>query len=45
MGHYIENTGKATLRLLELWRADRVSDVSLRQWLAFTPSSAPKDPD
>jgi oxalate decarboxylase len=37
MGHYIENTGKATLRLLELWRADRVSDVSLRQWLAFTP--------
>ena len=37
MGHYIENTGTTTLRLLELWRADRVSDVSLRQWLAFTP--------
>jgi oxalate decarboxylase len=37
MGHYIENTGKETVRLLELWRADRVSDVSLRQWLAFTP--------
>jgi oxalate decarboxylase len=37
MAHYIENTGQTTLRLLELWRADRVSDVSLRQWLAFTP--------
>ena len=37
MGHYIENTGKETLRLLELWQADRVTDVSLRQWLAFTP--------
>jgi oxalate decarboxylase len=35
MGHYIENTGKATLRLLELWRADRVSDVSLRQLSPF----------
>jgi oxalate decarboxylase len=37
MGHYIENTGKTTLRLLELWKADRVMDVSLRQLLAFTP--------
>lgn len=37
MGHYIENTGSTTLRMLELWRADRVADVSLRQWLAFTP--------
>ena len=37
MGHYVENTGDTTLRLLELWRTDRVADVSLRQWLAFTP--------
>jgi oxalate decarboxylase len=37
MGHYIENTGTTTLRFLELWRADRFADVSLRQWLAFTP--------
>src|SRR5262245_55675175 len=37
MGHYIENTGPTTLKLLELWRADKVLDVSLRQMLAFTP--------
>lgn len=37
MGHYVENTGKDTLRLLELWRTDKVADVSLRQLLAFTP--------
>jgi oxalate decarboxylase len=37
MGHYIENTGTTKLQLLELWRTDRVVDVSLRQWLAFTP--------
>jgi oxalate decarboxylase len=37
MGHYIENTGTTTLRMLELWRTDKVSDVSLRQLLAFTP--------
>jgi oxalate decarboxylase len=37
MPHYIENTGTATLRYLELWAADRFSDVSLAQWLAFTP--------
>jgi oxalate decarboxylase len=37
MGHYIENTGTTKLQLLELWRTDRVADVSLRQWLAFTP--------
>jgi oxalate decarboxylase len=37
MGHYIENTGTTTLRFLELWKTDKFSDVSLRQWLAFTP--------
>jgi oxalate decarboxylase len=37
MGHYIENTGKAKLQFLELWRTDRFADVSLRRWLAFTP--------
>jgi oxalate decarboxylase len=35
--HYIENTGLTTLRFLELWKTDRFSDVSLAQWLAFTP--------
>jgi oxalate decarboxylase len=37
MGHYVENTGTAKLRFLELWRAGKFADVSLRQWLAFTP--------
>jgi len=37
MPHYIENTGSTTLRFLELWKTDRFSDVSLAQWLAFTP--------
>ena len=37
MGHYIENTGTTTLRFLELWKAPRFADISLRQWLAFTP--------
>jgi oxalate decarboxylase len=37
MPHYIENTGKTLLRYLEVWKANKFSDVSLRQWLAFTP--------
>jgi oxalate decarboxylase len=37
MGHYIENTGTTKLQLLELWKTDKFSDVSLRQLLAFTP--------
>jgi len=38
MPHYIENTGATKLlRYLELWQSDRFSDVSLAQWLAFTP--------
>jgi len=37
MPHYIENTGNTTLRFLEVWKTDKFSDVSLRQWLAFTP--------
>jgi oxalate decarboxylase len=37
MPHYIENTGRTKLRFLELWKTDRFSDVSLAQWLAFTP--------
>jgi oxalate decarboxylase len=37
MPHYIENTGPAKLRYLELWQSDHFSDVSLAQWLAFTP--------
>jgi oxalate decarboxylase len=37
MPHYIQNTGKTLLRFLEVWKTNRFSDVSLRQWLAFTP--------
>ena len=35
--HYVENTGTTTLRFLEIWRAAKFSDVSVAQWLAFTP--------
>jgi oxalate decarboxylase len=37
MGHYIENTGTTKLQFLEVWKTDKFADVSLRQWLAFTP--------
>lgn len=37
MGHYVENTGKTTLRFLEMFRAPVFQDVPLAQWLAFTP--------
>ena len=47
MPHYIENTGTTTLRFLELWQTDHFADVSLGQWLAFTPyracAGAPED--
>jgi oxalate decarboxylase len=35
--HFIENTGAEPMRFLELFRAPRYADVSLRQWLALTP--------
>ncbi|MCU1286710.1 MAG: oxalate decarboxylase [Acidobacteriales bacterium] len=37
MGHYIENIGSETLRFLEIFRSDHYADVSLAQWLKFTP--------
>ena len=39
-GHYIENTS-ATEKLIwiELYKSDRVADISLTQWLALTPPS------
>ncbi|KAF2154537.1 Bicupin, oxalate decarboxylase/oxidase [Myriangium duriaei CBS 260.36] len=37
-GHYVENTSKnETLVWLELYKSDRVQDISLTQWLALTP--------
>ena len=37
MPHYNDMTGRTPVRYLELWKSDKFSDVSLRQWLAFTP--------
>ena len=37
MGHYVENIGTTTLRFLELFRSDYYADISLAQWIAFTP--------
>lgn len=37
MGHYVENTGNTTLRFLEIFRSSYFADISLAQWLAFTP--------
>jgi oxalate decarboxylase len=37
MGHYIENTGNVPLRFLEMFKSSYYADVSLNQWLAFTP--------
>jgi oxalate decarboxylase len=37
MGHYVENTGATPLRFLEIFKSDYYADVSLNQWMAFTP--------
>ncbi|MFL5252351.1 MAG: cupin domain-containing protein [Rhodopila sp.] len=37
MGHYIENTGSAPLRFLEVFRSDRYAGFSLNQWMKLTP--------
>ncbi|KIL87814.1 hypothetical protein FAVG1_08693 [Fusarium avenaceum] len=37
-GHYIENTSKdEDLVWIEVYKSDRVADISLTQWLALTP--------
>ncbi|KAF2720937.1 Bicupin, oxalate decarboxylase/oxidase [Polychaeton citri CBS 116435] len=36
-GHYVENTSNQTLTWIELYKSDRVVDISLTQWLALTP--------
>ncbi len=37
MAHYVENTGDAPLRFLEVFASGRYADVSLAQWMALTP--------
>jgi len=37
-GHYIENTSDTEKFIwIEIYKSDRVADVSLTQWLALTP--------
>jgi oxalate decarboxylase/phosphoglucose isomerase-like protein (cupin superfamily) len=39
LGHYIENTSETEkLVWIELYKSDRVADISLAQWLALTPA-------
>ena len=42
MAHYVENTGSAPLRFLEIFKSSYYADVSLNQWLALTPSDLVK---
>lgn len=43
-GHYVLNTSKnETLVWIELYKSDRVVDVSLAQWLALTPNDIVAD--
>jgi oxalate decarboxylase/phosphoglucose isomerase-like protein (cupin superfamily) len=37
-GHYIRNTGTTNLVWIEIYKSDRVADISLTQWLALTPA-------
>lgn len=37
MAHYVQNTGTEPLLMLEIFRTDVFSDVSLSQWLGLTP--------
>jgi oxalate decarboxylase len=36
-GHYIQNVGDTDLIFMEVFKADRFEEVSLRQWLACSP--------
>ena len=38
IGHYFENVGDEPASMLELFRSDHFSDVSLNQWLGLTPA-------
>jgi oxalate decarboxylase len=37
MGHYVENTGTAPLRFLEIFKSSYYADLSLDTWMALTP--------
>jgi hypothetical protein len=43
-GHYIENTSETqNLTFIEIYKSERVADVSLTQWLALTPADIVAD--
>jgi len=42
-GHYIENIGKEDLVWVEVFKDNMIKDVSLSQWLAFTPPALVAD--
>ncbi|MBW9116313.1 cupin domain-containing protein [Rhizobium cauense] len=37
LGHYIENTGKVPVRVVNVFNSRFCTDVSLNQWMALTP--------
>jgi len=37
LAHYIENTGTESMRVINVFKSPRYSDVSLNQWMALTP--------
>jgi oxalate decarboxylase len=39
LGHYIKNTGDTDLQVLEVFRAPQFRDVSLSDWITYTPPS------
>jgi oxalate decarboxylase len=44
IGHYIENTSPTEdLVWIEIYKSDRVKDISLTQWLALTPANIVAD--
>jgi oxalate decarboxylase len=37
LGHYIENVGETTLKLINVFNSPKYKDVSLNNWMALTP--------
>jgi len=37
LGHYIENVGRETVHVINVFKSPRYSDISLNQWMALTP--------
>ena len=37
LGHYIENIGSTTMRVINVFNSPHYQDVSLNQWMALTP--------